>query len=106
MSLHSSHFLKNISTHLRIQGGDAPNIQFQEGSYLFLASEKGEAIMRRNHKLQASVGASVELLEPCELQREYPWINTEGVKLASRGRCRNQPVPNGAHPHFCEGLQS
>lgn len=85
MCLHSSHFLRNVSTHLRVDGECPPDIQFQEGSYLFLASEDGEEIMRRNHALQISAGASVELLDVQQLQRRYPWINTEGVKLASLG---------------------
>ena len=41
--------------------------------------------MRENYELQKSVGASILLLEPRELQRKFPWINTEGIKLASLG---------------------
>ena len=85
MSLHSSHFLRNVSTHLRVDGESPPDIQFRDGGYIFLASEEGEEIMRKNHALQVSVGASVELLDAQQLQRRYPWINTEGVKLASLG---------------------
>lgn len=85
MSLFSSHFLRNISTHLRVEGEEPPDAQFQDGSYLFLAHKEGERTMRENHELQKSVGASVLLLEPQELQRKFPWLNTEGIKLASLG---------------------
>lgn len=84
MSLYSSHFLKNISAHLQLDK-DPLDIPFQEEGYLFLASEEGERVLRENYELQTSVGASVELLDPQGLQRRFPWINTEGIVLASLG---------------------
>lgn len=85
MSLYSSHFLKNISTLLQVEGEDPPDPQFHEGGYLFLAPQDREEMLRENYLLQKSVGAEVELLGPQELQRMYPWMNTEGVKLACLG---------------------
>ena len=85
MSLYSAHFLRNVPTLLRVEGEEPPDPQFHEGGYLFLASPEGEGALRENHALQRSVGACVELLDPRELQRRYPWISTEGVALASLG---------------------
>ncbi len=33
-------------------------------------------------------GAKVSLLSPTQLKEKFPWINTEGVVLASYGQCR------------------
>ena len=87
MSLYSSHFIKNISTLLRVEEDDPPpDVQFVEEGYLLLASEEGEETLRENYQLQKSVGAEVVLLEPQELSKLYPWLNVEGVKLACLGK--------------------
>ena len=85
MSLHSIDFLRNISTHLRVEGEEPPDAQLQERGYLLLASQDGEKALRENHSLQRSLGAEVELLEPWQLREHYPWMNTEGIKLACLG---------------------
>lgn len=85
MSLYSSNFLKNVSTHLQVKGEDTPDIQFYEKGYLFLASEEGAETLRENHSLQKDLGAAVELLDPEDLRRHFPWMNIDGVKLASLG---------------------
>ena len=53
MSLHSSKFLQQAARHLTLDSHLEPvDINFVEGGYLFLASEKGEARLRENHHLQ------------------------------------------------------
>ena len=92
MSLYAADFLRNVSTHLQVEGEDEPlDVQFQEKGYLFLASRDGERTLRENCSLQRSVGAEVEMLEPWQLRERYPWMNTDGIKLASLGM------------QFCEG---
>ena len=56
-----------------------------EDGYLFLATEKGEAVLRENFALQKSLGAEVELMEPSVLSQKYPWLNLDGIALASLG---------------------
>lgn len=85
MSLYSANFLRRVSTHLHVEGEEPPDIQFQEKGYLFLASQEGEQTLRENHSLQRSLGAEVELIGPQQLRESYPWISTEGVKLACLG---------------------
>ena len=86
MSLYSSHFLQNVSTLLQVEGEDCPDIQFKENAYLFLASEGGRNVLYENHQLQKSLGATIELFEPKALSGRYPWINMDGIKLASIGK--------------------
>jgi len=67
--------------------GDVPQVQLHEGGYLFMASsDEGETILRRNHQVQLDAGCDwMRLLDPSQLQARFPWINTEGIKLASLG---------------------
>ena len=85
MSLHSHAFIKNIPQHLHVDGNDPPDVQYVDGSYLFLASERGEKILRENYEIQRSVGAEVELLSPKQLKELYPWMNVRDIALGCRG---------------------
>jgi FAD-dependent oxidoreductase domain-containing protein 1 len=85
LSQWSAQFLQNMSEHLSVPGEDLPDPQFIEGGYLFLAGDKGEHQMRENYKLQRSLGVDVILLTPQQLQERYPWMNTDGIALASLG---------------------
>ncbi|XP_076968609.1 FAD-dependent oxidoreductase domain-containing protein 1 isoform X3 [Tamandua tetradactyla] len=66
---------------------DAPplDLQFNPSGYLLLASEAGAAVMESNVKVQRQEGANVCLMSPEQLRNKFPWINTEGVALASYG---------------------
>ena len=52
MSLYSSKFIQQASKYLSVGSHDPVDVQFVEGGYLFLASEKGEALLRENYDLQ------------------------------------------------------
>lgn len=54
LSQYGSEFLRSVSTRLRVDGEDSeiPDIQFVEGGYLFLASEKGYGVLEENYKVQ------------------------------------------------------
>jgi glycine/D-amino acid oxidase-like deaminating enzyme len=61
-------------------------IHFTEWGYLFLAAnERQEAILRRNHAVQKSLGADVALLSPAEIADSYPFMNVEDLRLGSLG---------------------
>lgn len=85
LSLASADFLRNINEHLGILNEDAVDLQFNQSGYLFLASEDVAHIMEENHRTQRSHGAQVCLLSPTQLKEKFPWINTDGVVLASYG---------------------
>lgn len=85
LSLFSAHFMKNVNNHLCVVNEDPVDLQFNHSGYLFLASEKSAHIMEENYRTQRYVGAKVALLSPSQLKEGFPWMNTEGVALASLG---------------------
>ncbi|XP_059960551.1 FAD-dependent oxidoreductase domain-containing protein 1 isoform X4 [Mesoplodon densirostris] len=85
LSLFSVEFLRNINEYLAVVDDPPLDLQFNPSGYLFLASEEGATIMENNVKVQRQEGAKVCLMSPEQLQKKFPWINTEGVALASYG---------------------
>ncbi|XP_051541078.1 FAD-dependent oxidoreductase domain-containing protein 1 [Myxocyprinus asiaticus] len=85
LSLASADFMKNINDHLGVINEDPVDLQFNHSGYLFLASEKVAHIMEENYSTQRYAGAKVTLLSPTQLKERFPWLNTDGVALASLG---------------------
>ncbi|XP_076607048.1 FAD-dependent oxidoreductase domain-containing protein 1 [Chaetodon auriga] len=85
LSLASADFMRNINEHLGMMNEDPVDLQFNQSGYLFLASEKVAHIMEENYSTQRSAGAKVSLLSPTQLKEKFPWLNTDGVVLASYG---------------------
>ncbi|XP_075046556.1 FAD-dependent oxidoreductase domain-containing protein 1-like isoform X8 [Mixophyes fleayi] len=85
MSLFGAHFLQNINEYLDVTDEDPVDIQFNPSGYLFLASEKGAEILQENYRIQREQGAKVALMSPDQLQKKFPWINTQDVALGSYG---------------------
>ncbi|XP_068096421.1 FAD-dependent oxidoreductase domain-containing protein 1 isoform X1 [Hyperolius riggenbachi] len=85
MSLFGAHFLRNINEYLGVVNEDPIDVQFNPSGYLFLSSEMGAEVLQENYKIQREEGAKVVLLSPEQLKKKFPWINTEGVALASYG---------------------
>ncbi|NP_001107050.1 FAD-dependent oxidoreductase domain-containing protein 1 [Danio rerio] len=85
LSLESADFLRNINKHLWVTNEDPVDLQFNHSGYLFLASEKSAHVMEENYSTQRYAGAKVVLLSPSQLKERFPWMNTEGVALASLG---------------------
>ncbi|XP_066221276.1 FAD-dependent oxidoreductase domain-containing protein 1 isoform X1 [Saccopteryx leptura] len=85
LSLFSVSFLRNINDYLAVVDDSPLDVQFNPSGYLMLASEKDAAIMENNVKVQRQEGAKVCLMSPEQLRNKFPWINTEGVALASYG---------------------
>lgn len=85
LSLASADFMRNINEYLGVLHEEPVDLQFNQSGYLFLASEAVAHIMEENYNTQRSVGAKVSLLSPTQLKEKFPWINTDGVVLASYG---------------------
>lgn len=85
LSIASADFMRNINEHLSILNEDPIDLQFNHSGYLFLASENVAHIMEENYSTQRYAGAKVSLMSPTQLKEKFPWINTEGVVLASYG---------------------
>jgi FAD-dependent oxidoreductase domain-containing protein 1 len=84
MSQFGTEFIKNLGEYLAVDG-EAPDVGFHEGGYLFLASEAGRAILESNHQVQRGLGADVALLTPAQLQARFPWMNTDDLSAGSLG---------------------
>lgn len=85
LSLASADFMRNINEHLGVVNEEPVDLQFNQSGYLFLASEEVAHIMEENYSTQRYAGAKVSLLSPTQVKEKFPWINTEGVALASYG---------------------
>ncbi|XP_044114104.1 FAD-dependent oxidoreductase domain-containing protein 1 isoform X4 [Neovison vison] len=85
LSLFSIDFLRNINEYLAVVDDPPLDIQFNPLGYLLLASEKGAAVLESNVRVQRQEGAKVCLMSPEQLRNKFPWINPEGVALASYG---------------------
>lgn len=84
MSQFGTQFIKHIGEHLTVNG-EAPEIGFHEGGYLFLASNAGRAILQSNHLVQRSLGADVVLLTPEQLRERFAWMATDDLSAGSLG---------------------
>ncbi|KAG7515237.1 FAD-dependent oxidoreductase domain-containing protein 1 [Solea senegalensis] len=85
LSLASADFMRNINDYLGVLDEEPIDLQFNHSGYLFLASEDVAHIMEENYSTQRDAGAKVSLLSPTQLKEKFPWINTDGVVLASYG---------------------
>jgi glycine/D-amino acid oxidase-like deaminating enzyme len=75
-------YLQDFSA--RIGAGDAPVISFHGFGYMYLAgTEAGAAILAQNQRLQASLGAGTQVLSKEDLAREFPFIVSDDIRLAS-----------------------
>lgn len=85
VSQFGSDFIRDFDKHVSVDG-EKIDLGFKENGYLFLAGDvAGREVLRRNHITQTSCGAEISLVEPDEMKRRFPWLNTDGLTLASYG---------------------
>jgi FAD-dependent oxidoreductase domain-containing protein 1 len=84
ISAFGASFIKSAKEHLSV-GSEAPDLQFHEGGYLFLATEAGHDILEANQRLQRQLGAETRLLNPQELGAQFPWLNCSDLAGGSFG---------------------
>jgi len=85
LSLYTAEFLRKIKEHLSIHGQDPPDVQFNPQGYLMLATEEGAETMDRNYEMQVDCGCKIQRLTPTKLKAKFPWLNTDGIALATYG---------------------
>lgn len=86
ISQFGTEFIRNAHDYLGT-GRERTDLHFQENGYLFLvAPNHGVRVLERNHATQRDCGADVVLLKPDALAKRFPWLNTDGLALASYGR--------------------
>jgi len=84
LSLFSEDFIRNAGRILVVEG-EPPDLGYQPRGYLFLASEKGIPVMRRNHLRQIQLGAQIQLLDLEVLGNRFPWMDLSGLAGGSLG---------------------
>lgn len=65
--------------------GEAPDLGFVEGGYLFLATPEGRAVLAENHGVQTAAGAAIAWLEPDALAARFAWLNVDGLAAGTLG---------------------
>ena len=78
LSLYGIGFLRAAGELLAVDG-ERPEIGLVEGGYLFLATEAGVDTLRRNHAVQAGLGADIVQLDAASLAARFPWLSTDGL---------------------------
>ncbi|OXU17326.1 hypothetical protein TSAR_006171 [Trichomalopsis sarcophagae] len=85
MSLFGAEFIRNANEYLGIEGEPVVDLQFHPYGYLSLATEESVDILKRNHKLQKSLGAKNVLLNKFQLKSKFPWLTTDDIELGCLG---------------------
>ena len=85
MSQFGFEFLRRANSLLAVKEEPPPDVQFNHAGYLILADKDNAEDLQANYELQTACGAITMLLSPEMLKKKYPWINTEGIELASLG---------------------
>lgn len=87
ISQFGSAFIKDFARTMQVKGEAAPDLNFHQGGYLFLASTAAqEQTLRENHEVQRACGADVVLWDQEALHRAFPHLNVDDIRLASYGR--------------------
>jgi FAD-dependent oxidoreductase domain-containing protein 1 len=84
MSQFGTQFVRDVGTLLAVEG-DAPDVGFHEGGYLFLATQAGLGVLQANHRVQRSLDVDVALLTPAQLQARFAWMRTDDLSAGSLG---------------------
>lgn len=77
-------FIKSIKEFLSVDG-EIPEISFKEAGYLFLATNSGIEILRKNFNLHRKHHVNAALLSADEIKDRFPWINVSGIAGGSLG---------------------
>ena len=84
MSMFGTDFIRQAPTLLMVDG-EAPDLAWREGGYLFLASAAGLDTLHANHRTQRELGAAVQLLDPKALRARFGWLQVDNLAGASLG---------------------
>lgn len=71
---------------LAVPGEPAPEIDFIEGGYLFLATDAGRGTLEANHAVQVEHGVDAVLLAAAELRARFEWLRVDDLAGGSLGR--------------------
>ena len=78
MSQFSIDFFKNFSHHVGVDG-EAPDVQWKEGGYLFVVGEGHEKVLEANYRTEQSLGVNVEWMDGAAIAARYPWMRSDDL---------------------------
>ena len=81
MSKFGVSFLKSLKERF----GAEADPSFHERGYLILAATAGQPVLEANNRIQLAEGARSTLLDLDGLARRFPWLNRDGLAIASFG---------------------
>ncbi len=81
-----SEFGLKLIRNLRSEFGPDADIGFKGQGYLVMASEASVAVLEENARLQTSMGADTVLLTGSDLAKRFPFMDFEGIAMASFGQ--------------------
>ncbi|MGI9331896.1 MAG: NAD(P)/FAD-dependent oxidoreductase, partial [Gammaproteobacteria bacterium] len=84
MGLFGAEFVRSIDERLSVDG-EGTGVIFREQGYLLLATEQALASMREAHAIQRELGADIVFKDTAALEREFPWVKTDGIEGAFFG---------------------
>lgn len=88
--------MRSVEWFKRMKEDTGLDVEYKQGGYLILSFDEKEAEeFAKNVKMQKEEGLEVEVLTPKQVKRRFPYVNVEGVKLATF--C---PTDGHANPHL------
>uniref|UniRef100_H2Z1G5 FAD-dependent oxidoreductase domain-containing protein 1 n=1 Tax=Ciona savignyi TaxID=51511 RepID=H2Z1G5_CIOSA len=85
LSMLTAEFLREMKVHLSTVDNQEPDAQYQPGGYLVMATEAGASKLMKNYQTQIDTGAKIMLFTQDHLKETFPWMNVEGIELATFG---------------------
>jgi FAD-dependent oxidoreductase domain-containing protein 1 len=77
-------FLRDAAPDLAVNG-EAPQLGLREWGYLSLVAAERRVGLRQSYEIQRSMGAATEWLEPDEIAKRWPWMETSDVAAGALG---------------------
>jgi len=62
---------------------ERPSIGLTESTYLYLATKKGQEILRKSVEVQQKCAVPVKSYDPDELRQRFPWLNVSDIVVGS-----------------------
>lgn len=105
LSRYSTSFYERFDEIMAV-GGEKGNAEFQQVGYLFLGNERNWPVLQRRLALQKDQNIEVEVLDPSEIQRIIPDLNTQDLLGATFGPKDGVLDPNGVLQGFVRKARS
>ncbi|XP_057326889.1 FAD-dependent oxidoreductase domain-containing protein 1-like [Microplitis mediator] len=85
ISLFGTEFIRDVNKYLGIDKEPPIDIEFKPHGNLILAKDEDAERLIKNVRLQNSMGVPTTIYTATQLQRMFPWLNTEGIAIGTMG---------------------